>query len=169
MFFVPVKVLPFVDKLKMIRIILVKTICDLLKWGSHFNPMLKWLQRSAALTLFLKTAISVSLSHLLFRIGKDFEDDLEFLLQGVSDFDLRGGLIASEVLVHGPLAFPIGTAANGRAFLAGAYYGQGRVVVISHEGLLQREVGSKLLICLKKQYMSNCRLIWSVFQLLPFL
>lgn len=72
-------------------------------------------------------------------IGQDFEDDLEFLLQGVSHFDLTGGLIASEVLVHGPLAFPIGTTANGRAFLAGAYYGQGRVVVISHEGLLQRE------------------------------
>ncbi|XP_040902028.1 TRPM8 channel-associated factor homolog [Toxotes jaculatrix] len=72
-------------------------------------------------------------------IGKDFEDDLEFLLQGVSEFDLQGGAIASEILVHGPLAFPIGTTADGRAFLAGAYYGQGRVIVISHEGLLGRE------------------------------
>lgn len=72
-------------------------------------------------------------------IGKDFEDDLEFLLQGVSDFDLQGGTVASEVLVHGPLAFPIGTTSTGQAFLAGAYYGQGRVIVISHEGLLGRE------------------------------
>ncbi|XP_076591202.1 TRPM8 channel-associated factor homolog [Chaetodon auriga] len=72
-------------------------------------------------------------------IGKDFEDDLEFLLQGVSEFDLQGGAIASEVLIHGPLAFPIGTTDNGRAFLAGAYYGQGRVIVVAHEGFLGRE------------------------------
>ncbi|XP_040902027.1 LOW QUALITY PROTEIN: TRPM8 channel-associated factor homolog [Toxotes jaculatrix] len=72
-------------------------------------------------------------------IGKDFEDDLEFLLQGISEFDLQNGVVASEVLVHGPLAFPIGTTEDGRAFLAGAYYGQGRVVVITHEGLLRRE------------------------------
>ncbi|XP_041796255.1 TRPM8 channel-associated factor homolog [Chelmon rostratus] len=72
-------------------------------------------------------------------IGKDFEDDLEFLLQGVSEFDLQGGAIASELLIHGPLAFPIGTTSNGRAFLAGAYYGQGRVIVVTHEGLLGRE------------------------------
>lgn len=76
-----------------------------------------------------------------FRVGKDFEDDLEFLLQGISEFDLERGVVASEVLVHGPLAFPIGTTEDGRAFLAGAYYGQGRVVVITHEGLLAREVG----------------------------
>lgn len=72
-------------------------------------------------------------------IGKDFEDDLEFLLQEVSEFDIQGGAIASEVLVHGPLAFPIGTTGDGRAFLAGAYYGQGRVIVVSHEGFLGRE------------------------------
>ncbi|XP_044057274.1 TRPM8 channel-associated factor homolog isoform X2 [Siniperca chuatsi] len=72
-------------------------------------------------------------------LGKDFEDDLEFLLQGVSEFDLQGNLLASEVLVHGPLAFPIGTTDNGQAFLAGAYYGQGRVIVVTHECLLGRE------------------------------
>ncbi|KAM3616936.1 uncharacterized protein V6R79_026419 [Siganus canaliculatus] len=72
-------------------------------------------------------------------IGKDFEDDLEFLLSGISEFDLKGGMLASELLIHGPLAFPIGTTDDGRAFLAGAYYGQGRVIVITHEGLLGRE------------------------------
>lgn len=71
--------------------------------------------------------------------GKDFEDDLEFLLQEISEFDLKGGSLSSEVLVHGPLAFPIGTTDNGRVFLAGAYYGQGRVIVISHEGFLGRK------------------------------
>ena len=78
-----------------------------------------------------------------YRIGKDFKDDLEFLLQEISEFDLQNGVVASEVLAHGPLAFPIGTTEDGRAFLAGAYYGKGRVVVITHEGLLRREVGSK--------------------------
>lgn len=76
----------------------------------------------------------------LFRIGKDFEDDLDFLLQGVSEFEIPGGMLASEVMVHGPLAFPIGTTSDGQAFLAGAYYGQGRVIVITHEGLMGREV-----------------------------
>ncbi|KAM8905010.1 TRPM8 channel-associated factor homolog isoform 1-T2 [Spinachia spinachia] len=70
--------------------------------------------------------------------GKDFEDDLEFLLQGVTDFDIQG-VTASEILVHGPLAFPIGTTENGQAFLAGSYYGKGRVIVVTHEGLLGRE------------------------------
>ncbi|XP_039478330.1 TRPM8 channel-associated factor homolog [Oreochromis aureus] len=72
-------------------------------------------------------------------LGKDFEDDLEFLLQGISEFELPEGSTSSEVLVHGPLAFPIGTTDDGRAFLAGAYYGKGRVILISHEGFLGLE------------------------------
>lgn len=88
--------------------------------------------------------VSVSLlsPHVKFRIGKDFEDDFELLLEGVSEFDMRG-VLASEVFVHGPLAFPIGTTEDGQVFLAGAYYGQGRVILITHEGLLAREVGSE--------------------------
>nr|XP_014268336.2 TRPM8 channel-associated factor homolog [Maylandia zebra]XP_014268337.2 TRPM8 channel-associated factor homolog [Maylandia zebra] len=72
-------------------------------------------------------------------LGKDFEDDLQFLLQGVSEFQLPSNLTASEVLVHGPLAFPIATTDDGRAFLAGGYYGQGRVIVATHEGFLGLE------------------------------
>lgn len=79
------------------------------------------------------------------RIGKNFKDDLEFLLNGVSEFDIQGGAVPSEVLVHGPLAFPIGTTPDGRAFLAGAYYGQGRVIVTTHEGYLGRETLAKFL------------------------
>uniref|UniRef100_A0A667YGY2 Peptidase M60 domain-containing protein n=1 Tax=Myripristis murdjan TaxID=586833 RepID=A0A667YGY2_9TELE len=74
-------------------------------------------------------------SWLSVAIGKDFEDDLEFLLQGVSEFDIKGGVL-SELLVHGPLAFPIGSNEQGQVFLAGAYYGQGRVMVVTHEGVL---------------------------------
>ena len=65
---------------------------------------------------------------------------MEFLLKGVSEFDLQGGAVYSDILVHGPLAFPIGTTQDGRAFLAGAYYGQGRVIVVTHEGYMGREV-----------------------------
>ncbi|KAF3847891.1 hypothetical protein F7725_020919 [Dissostichus mawsoni] len=71
--------------------------------------------------------------------GKDFEDDLEFLLTGVSEFDLQGSAVSSEILVHGSLAFPIGTTKDGQTFLAGSYYGQGRVIVVSHEGFLRRQ------------------------------
>ncbi|XP_029964013.1 TRPM8 channel-associated factor homolog [Salarias fasciatus] len=72
-------------------------------------------------------------------LGKDFEDDLRFLLQGISEFDIPNGITASEILVHGPLAFPIGCTNDKQAFLAGGYYGQGRVIVASHEGLLKLE------------------------------
>ncbi|KAL0972775.1 hypothetical protein UPYG_G00194600 [Umbra pygmaea] len=78
-------------------------------------------------------------SWLSVAIAKDFKDDLEFLLKGVSEFEISGGAIPSEVLVHGPLAFPIGATPDGRAFLAGAYYGQGRVIVVTHEGYIGRE------------------------------
>nr|XP_043887175.1 TRPM8 channel-associated factor homolog isoform X1 [Solea senegalensis] len=76
-------------------------------------------------------------------VGQDFEDDLQFLLKGVSEFDVRGGALFSEILVHGSLAFPIGTTDEGQAFLAGAYYGLGRVIVISHEGFIGSEKMAK--------------------------
>ncbi|XP_051963010.1 TRPM8 channel-associated factor homolog isoform X2 [Xyrauchen texanus] len=79
-------------------------------------------------------------------IGKDFKCDLEFLLQGVPEFDIQGGALPSEVMVHGPLAFPIGVTQAGKAFIAGAYYGQGRVIVATHEGYLGREALSTFLV-----------------------
>ncbi|CAL8349830.1 unnamed protein product [Lota lota] len=88
---------------------------------------------------YLPVYPQIPTSRLAVVIGKDFKDDLEFLLQGVSELDISGGAIASEVLVHGPLAFPIGTTSDGRAFLAGAYYGQGRVIVTTHEGFMGRQ------------------------------
>ncbi|KAL6116465.1 uncharacterized protein ACO6RY_01079 [Pungitius sinensis] len=67
------------------------------------------------------------------RVVKDPADDLEFLLKGVSDFTHLGDILFSEALVHGPLSFPICTGDDGRAVLAGSYYGQGRVILITHE------------------------------------
>ncbi|KAK5868483.1 hypothetical protein PBY51_009492 [Eleginops maclovinus] len=75
-------------------------------------------------------------SWMTLRVREDFEKDLLILLQGVSEFDLTGGMLPSEALIHGPLAFPIGTTEDGRPFLAGSYYGRGRVVVITHEAPL---------------------------------
>ncbi|CAL9684480.1 unnamed protein product [Knipowitschia caucasica] len=69
------------------------------------------------------------------KLRKDFTDDLGFLLQGVSEFDISGGTF-SEALVHGSLSFPIVANANGQAVIAGGYYGEGRIVVVSHEGAL---------------------------------
>ncbi|XP_028321260.1 TRPM8 channel-associated factor homolog [Gouania willdenowi] len=72
-------------------------------------------------------------------VGKSFEDDLEPLLKGVSEFDLQGDALPSEVLAHGPFAFSIGTTNDGQAFLAGSYFGKGRVIVTTHELFFQNE------------------------------
>ncbi|XP_053362985.1 TRPM8 channel-associated factor homolog [Clarias gariepinus] len=85
-------------------------------------------------------------SWLAVSIGKDFKDDLKFLLQGVSEFDVQGGALASELMAHGPLAFPIALTPCGRAFIAGAYYGQGRIIVAGHEGYFGRDSLSSFLI-----------------------
>lgn len=81
---------------------------------------------------------------LKYRITKDFDNDLKFLLQDVSVLDFSGDGISSEVLVHGTLAFPFGVTDEGRPFLAGAYYGLGRVVLVTHEGYFNKEVKVKL-------------------------
>nr|XP_055052034.1 TRPM8 channel-associated factor homolog [Misgurnus anguillicaudatus] len=87
-------------------------------------------------------------SWLAVSIIKDFKNDLEFLLKGVHMFDTKcaQGSVASELMVHGPLAFPIAVAPPGKVFIAGTYYGQGRVIVVTHEGYLSRESLSTFLI-----------------------
>lgn len=75
-----------------------------------------------------------------YRPARDFNDDLDSLLKGVTEFDVGATYLFSEILPHGSLAFPIGTTAEGRPFLAGAYYGLGRVLVISHESGLRNQV-----------------------------
>ncbi|KAL7849582.1 hypothetical protein SRHO_G00212050 [Serrasalmus rhombeus] len=85
------------------------------------------------------------LSHLAMK-GKNFKYDLEFLLQGVSKFDIRGEYVPSDVMVHGSSAFPIGLTLDGKAFFAGADFGQGRVIVSSHEAYLGLESLSTFMI-----------------------
>ncbi|XP_055052020.2 TRPM8 channel-associated factor homolog [Misgurnus anguillicaudatus] len=85
-------------------------------------------------------------SWLAVSIVKNFKNDLDFLLKGVPQFDIQCGAVASELMVHGLLAFPIAVAPPGKVFIAGAYYGQGRVIVVTHEGYLGRESLSTFLI-----------------------
>ncbi|XP_009289630.2 TRPM8 channel-associated factor homolog isoform X1 [Danio rerio] len=76
---------------------------------------------------------------------QNVKKDLEFLLEGVSEFDTCG-TSASEVLVHGPLAFPIALTPDGKPFFAGAYYGLGRVILVSHECYLSKNTTSTFMI-----------------------
>uniref|UniRef100_A0A3Q2ZAV6 TRPM8 channel-associated factor homolog n=1 Tax=Kryptolebias marmoratus TaxID=37003 RepID=A0A3Q2ZAV6_KRYMA len=64
---------------------------------------------------------------------------LEFLLKGILEFDIRGSFVTSEALIHGPFAFPIGTTNDGQAFLAGTYFGKGRVILVTHERFIESE------------------------------
>lgn len=75
-----------------------------------------------------------------YRPARDFNEDLKSLLKGITELDVGATSTFSDVLPHGSLAFPIGTTAEGRPFLAGAYYGLGRVLVISHESCLRNPV-----------------------------
>ncbi|XP_056428973.1 TRPM8 channel-associated factor homolog isoform X2 [Hyla sarda] len=69
----------------------------------------------------------------------DFSADLKMLLKEVSTLDVSGTEIASELLLHGPLTFPIGITNNFQCFFAAAYYGRGRIVVGTHEAYLYRK------------------------------
>ncbi|KAG6926358.1 TRPM8 channel-associated factor 2-like [Chelydra serpentina] len=66
----------------------------------------------------------------------NLSQDVELLLNGVSELDIVTGGVPSPLLVHGVLAFPLGLDSSHRCFLAAARYGRGRVVVASHEGQL---------------------------------
>lgn len=72
----------------------------------------------------------------LSRCGEDLRQDQNQLLEGISELDIKTGGIPSQLLVHGPLAFPLGLDASLHCFLAAARYGRGRVVLAAHEGML---------------------------------
>ncbi|XP_031754967.1 TRPM8 channel-associated factor homolog [Xenopus tropicalis] len=69
-------------------------------------------------------------------IYTDFDSsvDLKHLLNGVSQIDISGLGIHSDLLLHGALSFPVGLTDKKQCFLAAAYYGKGHVVVATHEG-----------------------------------
>lgn len=67
------------------------------------------------------------------------QNDLHFLLDGVSEFQLLNSSVPSTLLVHGQLAFPVAQDPSGRTFVAAARYGRGRVVVVSHKSYLSHQ------------------------------
>ncbi|XP_069836098.1 TRPM8 channel-associated factor homolog [Dendropsophus ebraccatus] len=64
----------------------------------------------------------------------NFSADIRHLMQGVSNVDISGSSVPSELLLHGPLTFPIGLTNSNQCFFGAAYYGRGRLVVGTHEG-----------------------------------
>ncbi|KAG9489718.1 hypothetical protein GDO78_005581 [Eleutherodactylus coqui] len=63
----------------------------------------------------------------------NFSADLKHLMQNVSNLDISGPSVLSELLLHGPLTFPIGLTNSNQCFFGAAYYGRGCVVVGTHE------------------------------------
>ncbi|XP_074123757.1 TRPM8 channel-associated factor 2-like isoform X2 [Sminthopsis crassicaudata] len=70
------------------------------------------------------------------KFEEDISKEQQRILDGISKLDIRDGGIPSRLLVHGYLAFPLGLSDPLDCSVAGARYGRGRVIVLSHEGLL---------------------------------
>ncbi|XP_078009263.1 TRPM8 channel-associated factor 2-like isoform X2 [Phascolarctos cinereus] len=64
-------------------------------------------------------------------------DDFEVLVKGLNSWNLPKGPIPCELLLVGEAAFPVLVNKNGQVLIAASRYGQGRMVVMSHEGYLQ--------------------------------
>ncbi|KAL6091250.1 hypothetical protein STEG23_027012 [Scotinomys teguina] len=60
----------------------------------------------------------------------------ETLMNGVTSWDLPKEFIPSELLLIGEAAFPVMVNDKGQVLIAASSYGQGRLVVISHESYL---------------------------------
>ncbi|XP_043821121.1 TRPM8 channel-associated factor 2-like isoform X1 [Dromiciops gliroides] len=64
-------------------------------------------------------------------------DDFEVLVKGLNSWNLPNGPVPCELLLVGEAAFPVLVNKNGQVFIAASHYGQGRMIVMSHEGYLQ--------------------------------
>lgn len=60
----------------------------------------------------------------------------EALMNGVTSWDLPKEFTPSELLLIGEAAFPVMVNDKGQVLIAASFYGQGRLVVLSHEGYL---------------------------------
>ncbi|KAJ1084858.1 hypothetical protein NDU88_005004 [Pleurodeles waltl] len=77
--------------------------------------------------------------------GVDATPDLKYLFDDVTHLNIKGSAVASELLVHGQLAFPVGLSDSHQCFLAAARYGNGRVMVTTHESYLSNSQLKKFL------------------------
>ncbi|XP_072508575.1 TRPM8 channel-associated factor 2-like [Notamacropus eugenii] len=87
-------------------------------------------------TSFLKFYKKIPKIPIIVKLGEDISQDQNQLLDGISELDISEGGIPSQLLVHGSLAFPIALNPCLDCVVAGARYGLGRVIVLSHESLL---------------------------------
>ncbi|OCT96403.1 TRPM8 channel-associated factor homolog [Xenopus laevis] len=78
-------------------------------------------------------SVTKNMPHVPLYTDYDFSVDQRFLLNGVSQLDIRGLAISSDLLLHGALSFPVGLSENKQCFVGATYYGKGRVVVVTHE------------------------------------
>ncbi|XP_044534921.1 TRPM8 channel-associated factor 2-like [Gracilinanus agilis] len=64
-------------------------------------------------------------------------DDYEILVKGLNSWNLPKGPVPCELLLIGEAAFPVLVNKDGQVIIAASHYGQGRMIVMSHEGYLQ--------------------------------
>uniref|UniRef100_A0A8C0UQC3 TRPM8 channel-associated factor 2-like n=2 Tax=Cyanistes caeruleus TaxID=156563 RepID=A0A8C0UQC3_CYACU len=61
----------------------------------------------------------------------------ELLVDGVGTWDFTGGFVPCELLLVGEDAYPVLLSAKKQVLIAVSQYGKGRMVVVSHEGILK--------------------------------
>ncbi|NXQ55983.1 TCAF2 factor, partial [Anthoscopus minutus] len=61
----------------------------------------------------------------------------ELLVDGVGPWDFTGGFVPCELLLVGEDAYPVLLSAKKQVLIAVSQYGKGRMVVVSHEGILK--------------------------------
>lgn len=66
------------------------------------------------------------------------ERDYNTLMAGVRELDLQGNAIPSDLLLTGEHSIPLAVNPRGQVLMAASHYGQGRIVVLGHEGFLTR-------------------------------
>lgn len=61
----------------------------------------------------------------------------EGLVAGLHEWDFSGGFVPCELLLTGEAAFPVLVSPQKQVLIAASRYGQGRMVIVSHEGILK--------------------------------
>ncbi|NXJ96520.1 TCAF2 factor, partial [Corythaixoides concolor] len=69
----------------------------------------------------------------------------ELLVDGVGPWDFTGGFVPCELLLVGEDAYPVLVSSKKQVLIAVSQYGKGRMVVVSHEGILKDSKFSQFL------------------------
>lgn len=68
---------------------------------------------------------------------RNYEKAYKLLVKGLTELDLRGPIVPSELILIGDQAFPLVMNSQGQVLMAASQYGQGRIVVLGHDGYLE--------------------------------